>query len=283
MRPTGAPASPLMIDSPPLRVAVAEDEPLTRAQLVQYLREYPAVEVVGEATSGREAVDLVRHARPDLLLLDVQMPEMTGLEALDRLVDEGHPLPAVVFVTAFDHHAVRAFELHALDYVVKPFDGERLEQAVERARNRIKTGHMARFGNRMAGLLQDHGVGADALGDLALGTPYTDRLAVRTGGRVDFVRVDDVDWIEGSGVYARLHVGDKTYLLREALTRLEEQLPPRRFVRIHRSAIVNLDRVRSLDHLARGEYVVYLHDGTQLKLSRSYRDRLQDLLGADAA
>lgn len=270
---------------PPLRVAVAEDEPLTRAQLVRLLREHPDVDVVGEATSGREAVDLVRVERPDLLLLDVQMPGMTGIEALDRLASDPHPLPAVVFVTAYDHHAVRAFELHALDYVVKPFDDERLALAVERARSRVRTGRLAHFGRRMVTLVQDGAVEPDpeALGDLALGRSYPDRLAVRTGGRIDLVRVADLDWVEGSGVYARLHVGDKQYLLRETLARLEEQLPPRRFARIHRSTIVNLDRVRALDHLARGEYVVYLHDGTQLKLSRSYRDRLQDLLGADAS
>lgn len=269
----------------PLRVAVAEDEPLTRAQLVRLLWEHPAVEVVGEATSGREAVDLVRAERPDLLLLDVQMPGMTGLEALDRLADDGHPLPAVVFVTAFDHHAVRAFELHALDYVVKPFDDERLALAVERARSRVQAGRLAHFGRRMVSLVQEGAVDPDpdALGDLAVGPVRPDRLAVRTGGRIDIVRVADLDWVEGSGVYARLHVGDRQYLLRETLARLEKQLPTRRFVRIHRSTIVNLDRVRALDHLARGEYVVYLHDGTQLKLSRSYRDRLQDLLGADAA
>jgi two-component system LytT family response regulator len=264
-----------------LRVAVAEDEPLTRAQLVRLLEGQPGVEVVGEATSGREAVDLVRQTRPDLLLLDVQMPGLTGLEALDRLAEDGAPLPAVVFVTAYDHHAVRAFELHALDYVVKPFDDERLALAVERARTRIQTGRLAHFGRRMAALVQDGAADADPgrLGDLALAPGHPERLAVRTGGRIDLVRVSDIDWVEGCGVYARLHVGGRKHLLRETLARLEDQLPARRFARIHRSTIVNLDRVQSLDHLTRGEYVVYLHDGTQLKLSRSYRDRLQDLLG----
>lgn len=270
------------MSDPALRVAVAEDEPLTRAQLVRLLQAMPAVEVVGEATSGREAVHLVRDVRPDLLLLDIQMPGLSGLEVLDRLSVEADALPAVVFVTAFDHHAVRAFELHALDYLVKPFDDERLALAVERARGRLQTGRLARFGRKMAALVQVGSADPEAAApaDLALRQPHADRLAVRTGGRIDLVRVDEIDWVEGSGVYVRLHVGERTHLLRESLARLEEQLPAGRFARIHRSTIVNLARVRALDHLARGEYVVYLDDGTQLKLSRSYRDRLHDLLGA---
>ena len=276
-----------MTSPPPLlRVAVAEDEPVTRAHLVGLLREHPAVEVVGEAASGLEAIDLVRRERPDLLLLDVQMPGATGLEALEALAADGPPLPDVVFVTAYDHHAVRAFELHALDYVVKPFDDERLALAVERSRTRVQTGRLAWLGRRIASLLREGDEEAAPPGAASPGPGdddpiYPDRLAVRTGGRIDLVRVDDIDWVEGSGVYARLHVRGRVHLLRMTLARLEEQLAPRRFARIHRSTIVNLDRVRSLEHIARGEYAVHLDDGTRLKLSRSYRDRLQGLVGTD--
>ena len=272
------PLTPLSSPPPLLRVVVAEDEPLTRAYLVGLLREHPAVEVVGNAASGREAIDLVRQMRPDLLLLDVQMPGANGLEVLEVLAADGQPLPDVVFVTAYDAHAVRAFELHALDYVVKPFDDERIALAVERSRTRVQTGRLAWLGRRMASLLEE---GSDPSAPSDDDPIYPDRIAVRTGGRIDLVRVDDVDWVEGSGVYAQLHVGDRVHLLRMTLARLEEQLAPRRFVRIHRSTIVNLDRVRSLEHIARGEYAVHLDDGTRLKLSRSYRDRLQGLVGAE--
>lgn len=276
MSPASAPDEPRPLHRP-LRILIVDDEPPARKRIATLLRKQDGVEVVGEATDGKQALAAIERDEPDLVLLDVQMPEMSGLDVLEALDPDA--VPAVIFVTAYDQHALRAFELHAVDYLLKPFDDERFEIALERARSRIERGHLVGLSRRLLTLLRS--VPADEpLAHLSgPGPQITDRLAIRSGDRIVIVKVEDIDWIEGAGVYARLHVGPKTHLLRETLTNLASQLDPERFVRIHRSTIVNRERVRELRSYFHGEYLVLLDDGTQLKLSRSYRDSLESIAG----
>ena len=268
----------------PLRVLVVDDEPHARNRLLKLLRQHDGFETVGECGNGQEALEAIRADRPDLVLLDIQMPEMGGLDLIEALEDEADddaPTPAVIFVTAYDQHALRAFDLHAVDYLLKPFDDERFEQALARARARLQEG----LDQRLLNLLRRiEATREEVGGDLVEAEPAseatpTDRIAIRAGDRIHVVKVEEIDWIEGAGVYARLHVGDKAHLLRETLTNLAQGLDPARFVRIHRSTIVNRERVRELRSYFHGEYIVVLEDGTQLKLSRTYRDALERLVG----
>ncbi|MEL6616050.1 MAG: LytTR family DNA-binding domain-containing protein [Bacteroidota bacterium] len=272
---------------PPLRVLVADDEPLARERLRDLLAGRDDAQGVAEARNGEEVVETVRRLRAegtpaDLLLLDVEMPELDGFGALGAL--EPAERPAVVFVTAYDRYALRAFDLHALDYLLKPFDDERFHDALDRARDAVRRGEAAALTQRLLALLrQDDGAPAEvsraddeAAGDDAE-APLT-RLAIRTGSRYHLVEVDEIDWIEGAGVYARLVVGDTAHLLRTPLAELERRLDPTLFVRIHRSTIVNLDRVREARGHAHGEYVLGLRDGTRLKVSRTYSDRIRAFL-----
>ncbi|OZC04302.1 LytR/AlgR family response regulator transcription factor [Rubricoccus marinus] len=282
-----------MSEMPPLRVFVADDEPLARERLRELLGTRGDAECVGEARNGREAVDRIRELRqngtaPDLLLLDVEMPELDGLGTLNELDIEERP--AVVFVTAYDRYALRAFDLHALDYLLKPFDDARFHNALDRARDAVRRGEAAALTQRLLALLrQDDGEAADvsradpdgasgAKGENEDSEALLTRLAIRTGSRYHLVEVDEIDWIEGAGVYARLIVGDKAHLLRTPLAELERRLDPTRFVRIHRSTIVNLDRVREARGHAHGEYVLGLRDDTRLKVSRTYSDRIRAFL-----
>jgi two-component system, LytTR family, response regulator len=247
----------------PVRTLIVDDEPLARRGLRVRLARRPGVEVVGECASGRAAVEAIRALAPDLVLLDVQMPGLDGFAVVDAAtaavgVDA---MPVVVFVTAHDEHALRAFEAQALDYVLKPIAAARLDRALDRAERRVAERRERRER------------AADPEAPL-------DRFLVTRGGRVVVVPVDVVDWIEADGDYVRLHVGRDRHLLRETMGRLEARLDPRRFVRIHRSVICNVDRIAELHPHLNREYVVVLHDGTRLKLSRSYRDRLDTRLGA---
>jgi two-component system LytT family response regulator len=262
-----------------IRVLIVEDEPLARSRLSRLLRERPDFEVVGECGNGLEAVEALRTLSPDLLLLDVQMPEMDGLEVLE-VVGPKH-IPAVIFVTAYDQYALRAFEVHALDYLLKPFDDERFERALQHARELIQRGRIEALSQQLFALARDlrSTTGPAAERVPVDGPAYLERLAIKSGDRVSLIKTSEIDWIEGAGVYVRLHVGKKSHLLRETLSNLEEQLDPDQFVRIHRSTIVNVERVRELKSYFHGEYIVYLQDGTQLKLSRSYREKLFVLLG----
>lgn len=282
-----------MSQMPALRVLVADDEPLARERLRELLGTRDDAEAVGEARNGREAIDAIRELRDkgtpaDLVLLDVEMPELDGFATLDALTPEERP--AVVFVTAYDRYALRAFDLHALDYLLKPFNDARFHDAMDRARDSVRRGEAAALTQRLLALLrQSDGEAAEvsratleASGDGDPAPEDTDalltRLAIRTGSRYHLVEVDEIDWIEGAGVYARLIVGDKAHLLRTPLAELERKLDPTRFVRIHRSTIVNLDRVREARGHAHGEYVLGLRDGTKLKVSRTYSDRIRAFL-----
>ncbi|MCU1298889.1 MAG: DNA-binding response regulator [Acidobacteriaceae bacterium] len=234
-----------------IRVLIVDDEPLARSNLSVLLRLDPEIEIVSECDSGTVALTEIRRARPDLLFLDVQMPECDGFDVLEVL--GGDLPPAVVFVTAHDQYALRAFEAGALDYLLKPFDNARFGRALGRAKERI-----ARTGNV---------------------PPILERLAVKSAGQISFVKISEIDWIEAADYYSCLHVGAKTHLLRRSMSDLDQDLDHDIFCRIHRSTIVKLDRVRSLKLNENGEYEVVLNDGARLRLSRRYRKQLQSRLG----
>jgi two-component system LytT family response regulator len=281
--------------SAPVRVVVVDDEELARERLRRLLEREPDVVVVAECANGKEAVREVLARRPDVLFLDVQMPGLDGfgvLRALRAEADAGGagagPLPLVVFVTAFDEHALRAFDVHAVDYVLKPIDPDRFRDAVARARARHAQADSARRLRELQRLLEHvEAPGSPrepeeaAEATLQRAAPRSaDRLVVRSQERLFFVRTAEIDWIEAAGNYAKLHVGGRTHLIRETMSRLEEGLDPGRFARIHRSTIVNLDRVKELRPWFAGDYLVALHDGTELKLSRGYRAKLEEQMGS---
>ena len=237
--------------TPRIRTLVVDDEPLARSNLTVLLRLDPEIEIVGECGSGLKALAEIRGKKPDLLFLDVQMPECDGFEVVERL---GKNLPsAIVFVTAFDQYALKAFEAGALDYLLKPFDNARFERALGRAKERIALGKVS--------------------------PQKLDRLVIKGAGQVIFIKISDIDWIEAADYYACLHVGGKSHLLRRSLNELDQELDPGAFCRIHRSAIVNLDRVRGLKLNAAGDYDVLLDSGTNLPMSRRYRKQVQERLG----
>ena len=241
-----------------LRALVVDDEPLARRTLCELLDRERDVELVGVCGDGPSATEAVRAGRPDLLFLDVQMPELDGFGVL-RAVRDVH-VPAVVFVTAFGEHAVRAFDEEATDYLVKPFDDDRFARALDRARARIEA------------------VRRDSAPEPGPHR-WLERFAVECSGRITIIPVDTVQWIEAQDYYVQIHAGGKEHLLRESLRNLETRLNPRRFARVHRSAIVNVGCVKQLRRSTHGEYALLLEDGTELKLSRTHRDQLQLLLG----
>jgi two-component system LytT family response regulator len=268
----------------PLRVLIVDDERLPRQRLLRLLEEVPNTECVGECANGRSTVEAIESLLPDLVLLDVRMPGMGGLEVARALT--GH-VPFVIFVTAFDEYALSAFEVHAIDYLLKPVERERFVAAVERARVLVSSTSAAQRHERLIALLKEDtqaGEGADA--HTSLGDPtappvagdsavFPRRFLVKGDGQMYFVAVDDIDWIEAYGNYVRLHVGKGVHLIRETLGNIERQLDPTRFARVHRSSVVNLDRVARMDLWGAGDYVVLLKDGTKLKLSRWYRSRIE--------
>jgi two-component system, LytTR family, response regulator len=252
-----------------IRTLIVDDEPLARLRVRELLAEEADVEIVGEAQDGPTAVALVRELTPDLLFLDVQMPELDGFGVLEQV---GHRrIPALVFVTAYDRFALRAFEAHALDYLLKPFDDQRFAAALQRVREQLR--------NRSADELERRV--RDLLADVRGGASHPERLAVQSGSRSVLVPVSEIAWFEAEGKYVRLHAGERTYLLRDSMRRLESVLDPRQFLRIHRSIIVNVERIREVEAYFRGEYILFLRDGTQLRSGRSYRRAVQRLLGND--
>ena len=249
------------------RVLIADDEPLARERLRTLLGAEDWVDVVAECQNGTEAVESITRLQPDLVFLDVQMPGATGFQVIDSVGPERMPL--VVFVTAFDTYALRAFDVHALDYLLKPVDRERFGQALARARQQLERRTNGDLERRLLELMQD-----------LKGSPHRlERFVVKAGGRVFFVRADEIDWIEAAGNYVKLHVGSDAHLFRETMNTLEAQLDPEVFFRIHRSHIVNIERVKELQPWFNGEYVVFLKNGTRLTLSRGYREKLQERIG----
>ena len=249
-----------------IRALIVDDEPLARTNITVLLRNDPDIGVVGECGSGQEALGEIRVAKPDLLFLDVQMPECDGFDVLELL---GSDLPAaIVFVTAYDQYALRAFAAGALDYLLKPFDNARFELALGRAKQRIRLDR------------GENGVGRQAPGAGERSrTRKLERVVIKSAGEVCFIKVGEIDWIEAADYYACLHVGTKSHLLRRSMSDLEEDLDPNLFCRVHRSSIVNLERVRGLKLSEDGEYDVLLDNGTRLRMSRRYRKQLQERLG----
>ncbi|HEV7891407.1 MAG TPA: LytTR family DNA-binding domain-containing protein [Pyrinomonadaceae bacterium] len=256
-----------------IRALIVDDEPLARRTIRDLLREDPEVNVVGECGGGREAVESIRRQPPDLLFLDIQMPGMDGFDVLSHV--ELERIPAIIFVTAYDAYALKAFEMHALDYLLKPFTDERFREALARAKSQVELRDVRSLADSLRGFLG----GREPAGPESKG--FLTRFMVKAGGRVIFVKSADVDWIEADNYYIKLHAGGKNHMLRLSMKELEESLDPKTFWRIHRSAIINLERVRELRQRPGGEYVAVLKDGTELKLSRRSRERLQELLTGD--
>ena len=249
-----------------IRAVIVDDEPLARQRIRSLLVEAADVEVVAECANGNEAIQAIEECPPDLLFLDIQMPEVDGFDVL-QAVGVGR-VPVVIFVTAYDQFALRAFEAHALDYLLKPFDDERFEAALQRARERIRQQQGGDLDRRLRALLDE--VRADR--------GYLQRLVVPSGQRSVFIRTEQIDWIGAERNYIRLHIGARAWLMRENLSRIEAALDPTLFCRIHRSTIVNIDRIQAVEPVPHGEYLVVLHDGTKLPSGRSYRRNLHALL-----
>ena len=251
-----------------IRVMIIDDEPLARQRIEDLLRRERDVDIVGTVDNGNDAPDEIVARRPDLVFLDVQMPGRTGIDVVAAVGAER--MPATIFVTAYDQFALKAFELAALDYLLKPFDDERFEQALRRARQQIEHREAGRVAQRLAALLQNAP---------ATEPRYLERVAVETRGQVRVVPVDKVDYITADGPYAEIHIGPGAFAIRERMHALEERLDPAQFFRIHRSAIVRIDRIDAFMKKPGGDYSVRLKDGTELSVSRNKREELERLIG----
>ena len=253
-----------------IRALIVDDEPLAREGILMRLKQAPDVEVIGECGNGREAVTVIRREVPDLIFLDIQMPRLDGFGVIEAV--GVRQMPHVIFVTAYDEHALRAFEVSALDYLLKPIDGKRFFEALERARGRIRGKNVeaisAQLRKMMAALQAER--------------KYLERLSIKStgksGGRITFLDVDEVDWIRAADNYVHVHAGRESHLLHATMNSLENRLDPNKFLRIHRSTIVNVERIKELHPMFHGEYQVILKDGTQLTSGRGYRGNLQKLL-----
>lgn len=249
-----------------IRVVIVDDEPLARRGIRAQLKEEKDIEIISECRNGNEAVKVIETQSPDLVFLDVQMPELDGFGVLETIgVDR---MPAVIFVTAYDRYALHAFEVHALDYLLKPFDDQRFATAVKRARREIEGQNIGDLSRRLRELLND----------LHYDRNYAERLVVKSGGRIFFLNVSEIDWIEAADNYVLLHAGGDEHLLRETMNSLEKRLDPDDFIRVHRSRIVNTRKIKELQPLFRGEYEILLRDGTRVESGRGYRDGIRKLL-----
>ena len=256
-----------MTNASRIRALVVDDEPLARDMIREMLENDSDVEIVAECTNGREAVEAIKSLKPDLVFLDVQMPELGGFEVLESF--DRDSTPYVIFVTAYDQYAVRAFEVHAFDYLLKPFDNERFDVAWHRVKEQIKLDQSGERERHILALLEE----------LKSGPRHLERLVIKNGGRVFFLNVADVHCIESEGNYVRVYDNQKGYLLRETISSLEDQLDPRQFRRIHRSAIVKIDKIKEMQPWFHGEYRVIMENGKQLTLSRNYRSNFQGAVG----
>lgn len=247
------------------KVLIVDDERLSRQRLRRLLALEPDCEIAGECENGNEALRALSRERPDIMFLDVQMPELDGFDVV-RTIENSRPL--IIFISAFDEYALRAFEVHAFDYLLKPFDRRRFRESLNRAKSHLARDRSEPQDDKLRALFEH----------FAMNRRAPDRIAVRTNGRVVFVKIDDVDWIEASDNYVCLHCGKDTHVLRETMGQLESRLDPARFLRVHRSAIVNLDRIKELQPWFRGDYRVLLRDGTELTLTKSHREKLESRL-----
>lgn len=249
-----------------IRTLIVDDMLLARRRIRRYLSADPEIVIVGECSDGLNAVRAIEELRPDLLFLDVQMPEMDGFQVLERVGQE--LVSVVIFVTAYDQFALRAFDVHALDYLLKPFERERFYRAIERAKAQIKQRQTGELDERLRALLQD----------MDVQSKYLKRLLVKSGGHTIFLAIDEIDYIETAGNYLRLKSGKESHLIRERLSHLQNRLDPEKFARIHRSTIVNIERIKEMYPLFNGDQMIILRDGTQLTMSRNYRDKLLSLI-----
>jgi len=248
-----------------IKALIIDDEPLARERIKRFLTDERDIELIGECADGQEAVSAIQTLEPDLVFLDIQIPELDGFGVLEAVGVE--QMPAVIFVTAYDRYALQAFDVNALDYLLKPYNRERFHKAVERARAQLSNGAKGELSERLLSLLEN----------LQPEQKHLERLMIKSSGRVFFLRTTEIDWIEAEGNYLRLHVGKESHLLRETMNRLAAKLDQDKFLRIHRSTLVNIERIKELQPLFSGDYVVILRDGKQLTLSRSYRDKLLEL------
>src|SRR3982751_3825610 len=250
-----------------IRALIADDEALARKFIRRMLKDDQDVEIVGECSNGKEAVAMIRKQNPDVVFLDVQMPEMDGFAVLESIGIER--LPEIIFTTAYEQYAIRAFELHALDYLLKPFDQTRFKEAIKYAKERLRSERRNDGQMQISALLEN----------IKNKPQYVERLVIKAGGRITFLRTDEINWIEADDKYVHLHTGKARPMVRQTLSAMEAQLDPTKFQRVHRSEIVNVERIAELQPLFSGEYSILLQDGTKLTLSRNYRDKLFDLLG----
>lgn len=247
-----------------LRIIIIDDEPIARERIKNFLQQETDIEIIGEGENGLEAVQLIEEKKPDLVLLDIQMPEMDGFGVIQSIGAD--LMPAVIFITAYDNFALKAFEVHALDYILKPFNNERFLEALNRARNKINNSQLNQLSTQFNSVLKT----------LQDGKKFLSRLAIKTGGRIYFIKTENVDWIESAGNYVLLYTKNEKHIYRETMKCLEMKLDPEKFVRIHRTQIVNIDNIKELQPQSHGEYTIILQSGKRLTLSRNYRDRLLD-------
>ncbi len=245
-----------------ISVLIVDDEPLARQGIRRLLERDAEIEIVGESADGSEAIQAIREMKPEIVCLDVQMPECDGFQVLDAVDPDS--MPIVIFITAYDQHAVRAFEFHALDYLLKPFEDERFFEALNRAKAQIAQEQTGETVQKIARMLSAVRTSEDR----------HDRIMVKSAGHITFLRVDEIDWVEAQGDYVSLHCQGKKHLIREKISDMENQLPQGGFARIHRSALVNVGRIKEMQPLFHGDYTVVLSDGTRLTMSRSFRDKV---------
>jgi two-component system LytT family response regulator len=250
-----------------IRTLIVDDEALARERLRDMLATDPLIQIIAESANGQDAIEAIKLHSPDLVFLDVEMPGIDGFGVLEA-IPPGR-IPTIIFVTAYDQYAVRAFEVYALDYLLKPFDQERFDKALDRAKSQISNQRSDTLNERIL----------SALEEIKTRPVHLERLVIKMNGHVFFIKAEEIDWLEAEGNYVRLHAGKESYLLRDTITALESQLDPKRFIRVHRSAIVNIDRITELQPWFHGEYRIILSEGVQLTLSRTYREKLHDLLG----
>jgi two-component system, LytTR family, response regulator len=251
-----------------IRVIIADDEPLAREKTSLFVKNISDLEVAAVCENGNEAIAACKHFHPDLLLLDIQMPEVSGFDVVQRLSPEN--IPGIIFVTAYDEFALQAFEYHAIDYLLKPFDFERFYSAINRARTLLQTNHERNSRDAQMKMLLD---------SIEKKEPPLNRLVVKTDGRIIFLKIGEIDWMEAAGNYIKLHVGSESYLVRATMNNIEKQLDPEKFLRIHRSSIINIERIKELRPWFNGDYKVVLNGNEQLVLSKGYRSSFNKLVG----
>lgn len=262
-----------------IRAIIADDELLARKALKAMLRDDPEMEVVAECHNGMEAVTAIRQQSPDIVFLDIQMPEMDGFQVIEE-IGAGR-MPITVFVTAYDKHALRAFEAHALDYLLKPFDHDRFNTALQRAKTFVRQQKLGEINESLFAVLKDLKPKSNELPsetDQSIQKEPIDRVVLKSGGRIYFLKTEEIDWVEGTSNYLTLHTAGGTHLIRETMGDFHARLDPKKFLRIHRSTIVNIERIKDLQPLFKGEYIVSLTGGQRLRSSRGYRHELQQLL-----